>query len=154
MSAPNIDNTLGALLLGDIAAAILYGVTCVQTFIYFQNYSGDKLMLKVTVVFLWMCDTVHLALITHSIYFYAVKNFANPAALQDPTLTIMAHIIITCINNFTIRSVFGHRLWKLSGGNVLLVVITIASLVVFAFGISFTILASMGLREFQLMLLF
>ncbi|KIM76785.1 hypothetical protein PILCRDRAFT_636995 [Piloderma croceum F 1598] len=88
-SAPNIDNALGALFLGNIAAAILYGVTCVQMSIYFQNYSDDKLMLKV--VFLWMCDTVHLALITHSTYFYAVKTFTNPAALQHPTPTISTH---------------------------------------------------------------
>jgi hypothetical protein len=35
-----------------------------------------------------MCDTVHLALITQGVYFYAVTNFANPAPLQDPTLYV------------------------------------------------------------------
>jgi len=33
-----------------------------------------------------MCDTVHLALITHGIYFYAITNFSNLDALQNPTL--------------------------------------------------------------------
>ena len=35
-----------------------------------------------------MCDTIHLVLITHGIYFYAVTNFSNPAALQYPTLYV------------------------------------------------------------------
>jgi hypothetical protein len=35
-----------------------------------------------------MCDTVHLALITHAIYFYTVTNFSNPLALLDPTLYV------------------------------------------------------------------
>jgi hypothetical protein len=41
--------TLSYSILNASAVESLYGVTCVQTFIYFQNYSGDKLMLKVTV---------------------------------------------------------------------------------------------------------
>jgi hypothetical protein len=88
MSSPTIDNTLGAVFLGNLTAAILYGVTCVQMFMYFQTYSRDAVSLKATMFFLWMCDTVHLALITQGVYFYAVTNFANPAPLQDPTLYV------------------------------------------------------------------
>lgn len=148
MSAPTIDNTLGAALLGNLVAGILYGVTCVQTFLYFQNYTGDRLWLKFTVLSLWMCDTVILALVTRGVYFYAVTNFSNPAALLDPTITILVHIIITAFSDLVVRYVFGQRLWNLSDGNILLTIaIASASLVVFVSATCFTILA-IGLKTF------
>jgi len=144
MSATTIDNTLGALFLGNLTAAILYGVTCVQTFMYFQNYSRDTLSLRITVFFLWICDTVHIAIVTHSVYFYAVTNFSNPLALGDATVSVMSHLIITSISDITIRYVFGRRLWQLSGGNVPLAIsIGVTSLVVFCSSMAFT---SLGIR--------
>ena len=35
-----------------------------------------------------VCDTVHLALITHATYYYGITNFANPAALLSPTMCV------------------------------------------------------------------
>jgi len=133
MLSPTIDNTLGAVFLGNLTAAILYGVTCVQTFIYFQTYPKDAVSLKATVFFLWICDSVHLALITHGVYFYAVTNFANPAPLQVPTVSIMVSMAMTAISDVTIKYIFAHRVWKLSGGNVPLA-ISIALTSLLAFG--------------------
>jgi len=142
MTSPTIDNTLGAVFIGNLITGILYGVTCVQAFLYFQNYPEDRLWLKLTVLFLWLCDTVGLALVTHGVYFYAVTNFANPAAFQDPTSTIMLHLMITVLSDAVVRSLFGQRLWILSGGNVPLAsAIVITSLSAVGFGWGFTISA-------------
>jgi len=131
MTVPTVDNTLGALFLGNVTAAILYGVTCVQTFTYFQNHSRDTPSLRATVFFLWICDTVHIAIVTHSVYFYAVTNFSNPLALGDATVSVMGHVIITSISDITVRYVFGRRLWIMSRGNVPLAIsIGVTSLVV------------------------
>ena len=35
-----------------------------------------------------ICDTVHIAIVTHSVYFYAVTNFSNPLALGDATVYV------------------------------------------------------------------
>ncbi|PPQ95696.1 hypothetical protein CVT26_008379 [Gymnopilus dilepis] len=45
---PELDGTLGAAFLGLLAAAILYGVTSVQTFIYFHDSQNDTRLLKAT----------------------------------------------------------------------------------------------------------
>jgi len=104
-----------------------------------KTFSRDVLWLRITVLFLWCCDTVQLALITHGLYFYAVTNFTNPKALEDPTLSIMVHIIITSISDLTVRFVFGCRLWKLSSGNILLAIsIAISSLLAVGSTMSFT----------------
>jgi hypothetical protein len=118
MSTPTMGSTLGALFIGNLMAAVLYGVTCVQTFIYFQYSSRDAMSLRVTVFFLWICDTAHIAIMTYAVYFYVVTNFANPAALEEATLSVMIQNIITSISDITVRCVFARRLWILSGGNV------------------------------------
>jgi hypothetical protein len=33
-----------------------------------------------------ICDTVHIVIVTHAVYLYAVTNFSNPAALEEATL--------------------------------------------------------------------
>ncbi|KAH0826321.1 hypothetical protein J3R83DRAFT_5271 [Lanmaoa asiatica] len=42
----NLDNTLGALLIGGLLATSFWGVTCAQTYNYYQRYSNDSLALK------------------------------------------------------------------------------------------------------------
>ncbi|KAH9920026.1 uncharacterized protein BXZ73DRAFT_104841 [Epithele typhae] len=78
----SLDDTLGAGFLGLVAASCFYGITVVQTFIYYKRNEMDPGFLKGLVFFLWILDSLHLALVVHAIYFYAVINFANPAALE------------------------------------------------------------------------
>ncbi|KAJ3556092.1 hypothetical protein NM688_g2216 [Phlebia brevispora] len=84
----HFDNTLGAAFIGTILAAVLYGITSLQTYIYFDR-CRDASWLKFLVFFLWTVDTVHLALMTRTVYFYAVSNFMNPFALMNVTWSIM-----------------------------------------------------------------
>ena len=44
--------------------------------------------LALLIEFSRMCDTVHIALVTDVVYFYAVTNFSNPAVLEDSTLYV------------------------------------------------------------------
>ncbi|KAG7086069.1 hypothetical protein E1B28_003589 [Marasmius oreades] len=97
--AVSIDNTFGAGLLGAILTAILYGVTSVQTYLYFVNYPKDPARLKSLVSVIWsvqlldiwasmslssvpsprVLDTAHVAVVTFSIYHYLVtKHFSLP----------------------------------------------------------------------------
>jgi len=45
----SIDNTLGALFLGISASCMLFGVTLVQTYLYYQKYPKDWVLQKVSV---------------------------------------------------------------------------------------------------------
>ncbi|KAF8968562.1 hypothetical protein BDZ97DRAFT_1799061 [Flammula alnicola] len=80
-----LDSTLGAAFLGTLAAAIFYGLTSVQTFIYFQNSAGDGRFFKSGIFTLWILDTLHMAFTAHGIYFYLVTNFGNFEVLAAPT---------------------------------------------------------------------
>ncbi|KAG2339036.1 hypothetical protein BDR05DRAFT_892391 [Suillus weaverae] len=88
---PQVDlgNTFGALLIGVTLSAVLFGLTNVQTFIYFQTHrdtgmSYFKLIVRTSrCLICQILDALHLALIIHCIYYYLVTNYANFNVLTE-----------------------------------------------------------------------
>ncbi|KAL0065467.1 hypothetical protein AAF712_007531 [Marasmius tenuissimus] len=46
---PTMSNTLGATLIGVVGSGILFGMTCIQGFLYYQRFPKDGLVHKVAV---------------------------------------------------------------------------------------------------------
>uniref|UniRef100_A0A0W0FKW1 DUF6534 domain-containing protein n=2 Tax=Moniliophthora roreri TaxID=221103 RepID=A0A0W0FKW1_MONRR len=102
-----VDNTMGAAFIGVICAACLYGVSCVQTWFYFNRYSYDvwyiKLLVKcfvslerrkysrsgLQVLVVWILDSIHQGLISHTVYFYVVTNYTNAAIQADLVWSVL-----------------------------------------------------------------
>ncbi|EMD39906.1 hypothetical protein CERSUDRAFT_40674, partial [Gelatoporia subvermispora B] len=65
----------------------LYGVTVVQTYIYFRRNERDPRWLKRVVLGLWytLMDTTHKATLCQSLYEFVVLEFGNPSAITSPT---------------------------------------------------------------------
>ncbi|EMD32437.1 hypothetical protein CERSUDRAFT_77447 [Gelatoporia subvermispora B] len=115
----NFNGTLGALGLGTMISSVLYGVTSIQTYTYFQRSGRDPSWLKWS-VFCLCCiegeirilDTLHQIFICHADYMYTVIHFGNLFALALVDWSIIAEICITVLVtkiaektcNFTIRS--------------------------------------------------
>ncbi|KAG9225088.1 hypothetical protein CCMSSC00406_0008748 [Pleurotus cornucopiae] len=118
-----LDSKLGAAFLGNTAAAIFYGITSVQTYIFFRSSENDRRTFKALILFLWILDTLHLALVTHALYFYMITNFANPEAVVVPSWSILAQVYVTCISDLIVRGVFARRVWLLSGKKYFLVIL-------------------------------
>ncbi|OBZ73066.1 hypothetical protein A0H81_07242 [Grifola frondosa] len=95
----SFDGTLGAAFLGHFTTAVLYGITSLQTFIYFRQHYNDPLSLRSLIIVLWICDSIHTALVTHVMYFYLVTNFTNVAAVAKPIWSITAMIMVSNISN-------------------------------------------------------
>ncbi|THG96589.1 hypothetical protein EW026_g5278 [Hermanssonia centrifuga] len=74
----SFDSTLGAVFIGYIFALVLYGVTCLQTIIYFHKCAKDSLLLKSLIATLWLLDNLHTILISHGTYLLLVSYHANP----------------------------------------------------------------------------
>ncbi|KAF4612788.1 hypothetical protein D9613_011741 [Agrocybe pediades] len=93
---PKFDATLGALYVGSGAATILYGVSCLQLFIYATGprSSRDKLWLR---LFVWLTfifvnlkhpydsamSTAEQAVMMAGMYRFLVTDFLNPLALPS-----------------------------------------------------------------------
>jgi hypothetical protein len=136
-----LDGTLGAIYVGNIVAAVyvqssicfscltvpssLYGMTNVQTFIYFKSCERDRWPLRLTVspscrsalnyqfdrskkgccimvlIRTWrlesclthswrrVLDSLHLAFVSHALYFYSVTSFDDILALLTPTWFVL-----------------------------------------------------------------
>lgn len=80
---PTFDKTLGALFIGSNIATILYGVICLQTFIYITTprSQSDKLWLKTLVYLLFALDSAQQLAMTAGIYKFLVSDYLNPALL-------------------------------------------------------------------------
>lgn len=90
MSA-SIDDTLGVSLIGMGLLNVLYGLTCAQTFYYFQWHSkGDRVWIRVTAASLWVVNTAHVAFVMHMQYYYLISSFGKPSMLEHDIWSLSA----------------------------------------------------------------
>ncbi|KAL7282081.1 hypothetical protein ACG7TL_003550 [Trametes sanguinea] len=87
-----LDATMGPLLIGVILAAVMYGVSCSQMYYYYTRYQRDPWHIKLLVTAVWTTDSIHQALISHSVYWYLITEYGNPVALTLLSKTIIIEV--------------------------------------------------------------
>lgn len=110
-----LDNTLGSLLLGVVAAAFFYGITTLQTYLYYHAYPYDSLLHKFSVAILWILDGFHLALTIHCVYIYSVTGFGNILGLTHIVWSIKLQVALNVFILLMVHSLYAMRVWKLGG---------------------------------------
>ncbi|SJL17550.1 related to 4-hydroxybenzoate transporter [Armillaria ostoyae] len=94
-------------------AALFYGITILQTVVYYKQNPNDPWLFRYGVAFLWILDTVQVALSTHALYFYLIKSFGNYPALLSIIwsfpLQLLANMLIIC----GVQALYAVRIWKL-----------------------------------------
>ncbi|KAL4075733.1 hypothetical protein J3A83DRAFT_2027255 [Scleroderma citrinum] len=114
-----VDATFGAYLLGVIISAILYGVTVVQTSYYYAGYPADPWHIKFLVLAVFISDTIHQALITHSAYIYLVKDIGAPAELGNVVWSLIVEVLFNAITAFLVQCFLTMRVYRLSNKNII-----------------------------------
>ncbi|KAI0046896.1 hypothetical protein FA95DRAFT_1606541 [Auriscalpium vulgare] len=130
----NLGPILGVTYIGIIFSSMLYGLTCLQTFIYFVSASRDPWLLKALVITTLVIDSIHEAFLIHAGYYYSVLNFNNPASFESAVWSLLAAIFCNALSGLLIESFIVWRVYHMSGRNVYLCVF-----------FSFPILAHVGL---------
>ncbi|KAF9456684.1 hypothetical protein BDZ94DRAFT_1275050 [Collybia nuda] len=115
---PKLDNTMGAIFVGVLMGAALWGISCMQTFEYFSNFPNDSLGSKVMIAALFILDTVHQIFMSHVLYTYLVTHFFNPAYLNVVVWSLVAQVIASAFIGFIVQSFFVYRIWILSQNNI------------------------------------
>ncbi|KAF9517119.1 hypothetical protein BS47DRAFT_1359875 [Hydnum rufescens UP504] len=107
-------NTFGGTFIGDVLAAVCFGVLTIQTASYYHAFPNDKRPLKLAVGFLCAC-------VTQSLYWWFVTNYNNPLALQRATWefgTYQIHALratsFEVCASFTVQTFFAYRLYSIS----------------------------------------
>ncbi|EPQ56039.1 hypothetical protein GLOTRDRAFT_129242 [Gloeophyllum trabeum ATCC 11539] len=99
-----LNETYGALLVGILVAAVLFGVTNLQIFLYFKAYQEDWIVYKVAAAGLWTLDALHLCLAGHSVYFYFVTNFGSLAEAFNIVWSFKLQIVMNIITILAVQS--------------------------------------------------
>ncbi|KAG1762548.1 hypothetical protein EDD22DRAFT_953042 [Suillus occidentalis] len=96
--------TFGALYIGVALSAVLFGLTNVQIFIYVQMHRDTKMtFFKLIVIWLWILDALHLALVIHCIYYYLVTNYANFNALTEVIWSLKLQVVFDFLIILTVH---------------------------------------------------
>ncbi|KAI0350521.1 hypothetical protein OH77DRAFT_1514309 [Trametes cingulata] len=109
----NLNPTYGALFVGVLLSAVLFGVTMLQTFVYFQQYASDRAWRKLAVCWLWFLDALHLALCAHLVYYYLVTNYDRPDTLSDIVWSFKLRTVVDALVVCSVHTLYTSRLWTL-----------------------------------------
>ncbi|KAF9461467.1 hypothetical protein BDZ94DRAFT_814198 [Collybia nuda] len=119
----NLNDTFGAFLIGIIVSTMLFGMTCIQTFYYFQTYSGDNPLVKIFVSAIFIFGFLHAALSTHAIYHYTITNYLNPKALLDSVWSFTTLLELSAFTIFVVHLFYIWRVYYVSRKNITLVIL-------------------------------
>ncbi|KAI5123169.1 hypothetical protein M0805_000870 [Coniferiporia weirii] len=139
-----LDNTMGALFIG----IVLWGMGCVQMYYYYNRYTEDDWRIKLLVFTVWLFDTTHQGLITHTAYTYLVTEYGNPVFLGNIVITLLIEVLFSALVVLLVQMFFVLRVWKLSHKNIWITVILLLLVAAeFILSIVYTVKA-VGLQTF------
>ncbi|KAF8892817.1 hypothetical protein CPB84DRAFT_1732383, partial [Gymnopilus junonius] len=110
----NLDNTIGAALVGVLISSTLFGIVVVQTYTYYNRFPNDRISFKYLVSVIWVCELVHCGLISESIYSLIIKNYTNLSGLADIPLALSIAVAFTGIIEPLVQMFFAYRIFVVS----------------------------------------
>ncbi|KAH9848436.1 hypothetical protein C2E23DRAFT_889090 [Lenzites betulinus] len=105
---------IGGLLVELCFAFMLYGITTLQTFMYFQKCSKDGLPLKATVATVWILESVHTGFCMQFIYDYLVVGFGDYLGLISINWGIGITILSSAGIALCVQGYYTWRVWIVS----------------------------------------
>ncbi|TFK50397.1 hypothetical protein OE88DRAFT_249633 [Heliocybe sulcata] len=132
-----VEDIGGTFLVSLFIAAILYGISTLQAFIYYQNYPNDPLMLKSFVALICTIETAHTIFCIDFIYNYLIINFGNEGHLGEIYWSVGVTVICGILMSGVAHSFYIRRLWILSRHNIPLTsLVATLALLRLAFGLT------------------
>ncbi|KAN0138260.1 hypothetical protein V8E53_004149 [Lactarius tabidus] len=116
-ASPDLNTTMGMILIGLIVDSMLYGIMFFQTYLYFTSGTKDRACLRALVAVLWTLNTLQLALLCYTTYYFLVLCYGESEELAVSIWSLNLEIAPSVIATFMVRCFFTVRLWHLSQGN-------------------------------------
>ncbi|KAK0471879.1 hypothetical protein IW261DRAFT_1571572 [Armillaria novae-zelandiae] len=114
ITIPSTGETFGVLYVGATIAAMLFGITNLQTVIYYKRYPNDWWLSRYSVALLWVLDTLHVVFSTHALYFYLIDMFGDLSGA-------LVHSVCVCGSNNKLAKMPSY-IQAQSGINVVIVI--------------------------------
>ncbi|KIK76822.1 hypothetical protein PAXRUDRAFT_835218 [Paxillus rubicundulus Ve08.2h10] len=110
----NLGTTWGSTLAAVFVSLVLYGISILQTFIYYERYPKDTVILKSLVAFVFVLDTLHTFLISVGVWQYFVLHFGDDIFLLYTHAPLLISIVVTSAISSAVQSFFIYRIWSLT----------------------------------------
>ncbi|KAH8092639.1 hypothetical protein BXZ70DRAFT_449791 [Cristinia sonorae] len=113
-------DSLGPLLIGPLITTFLYGISSLQTYIYFTRHASDRREMKLWVTFIWLVDTTQVILVCYGIYFWVHGHTLRDVDADNNPLsdrgkrTMEASSGMNLLNALVVQCFFVKRIFQLS----------------------------------------
>ncbi|KAI0759677.1 hypothetical protein BD413DRAFT_617624 [Trametes elegans] len=138
---PPLDNLYGAYLIGTFDS--LYGLSLHQLFRYVRLHKSDTAFIRILVGFVMTLETIHVALVVHTCYFYLVTNYAHPENLIHSEWSLEITPSFTAFVSLTAQIFFARRVsligWRYK---IVAAIAMVALLAHVAFSLAITIITA------------
>ncbi|KAH9166644.1 hypothetical protein EDB89DRAFT_190783 [Lactarius sanguifluus] len=138
-----VHNTLGALFIGTVLSSIIYGVTWLQVYSYYNGHClRDRWPLKFFVAFLMLVDSANLFFVVYTSYHVGITNFGDylsnafkPLIWGQTAAALSAIVLDVSVQHF-----YAYRIYRLGRGSPYLpTAISATSLTEFGIGILYSV---------------
>ncbi|OCB89298.1 hypothetical protein A7U60_g3497 [Sanghuangporus baumii] len=110
-----LEQTLGYQLIGAFISLAVYGITLLQTYLYFSKFhKNDSKGLQALVVLLWILDTICSILVAHALYVVLVKGWGDVSVLTKAPVTFVLENGFTVLLTWIVQLFLAHRIWLVS----------------------------------------
>ncbi|KAI9445987.1 hypothetical protein H4582DRAFT_519778 [Lactarius indigo] len=113
-ASPEVIRVAAPLLFGRLFNWTLYGVLCVQIYVYSYNFPEDPRPLKFLAYFIFLLETVQTALTGADIYYWFVAGFGDVERFGKSHFSPIDIPIMTAVASLTVQGYFCHRIWILT----------------------------------------
>ncbi|TDL18471.1 hypothetical protein BD410DRAFT_793171 [Rickenella mellea] len=115
MSPSVMDLNLGALEIGTLISSVLFGVTTVQVYMYWNRRFNDRVAIQGLVATVWTCEAVHTAFLWIYLYHLTVTFYGVPAKLAESHWTLNMSGFFDGFIGAVVQSYFAYRVLIVSG---------------------------------------
>lgn len=101
----------GGSLVATFLAAVIYGITVLQTFYYYNHYyRGDRITWRILVATIFVLDSAAIALLMYCMYYYLVSSWGIPEMMalditEFPVEYILTTLLVFLVQGFYINTI-------------------------------------------------
>ncbi|KAI9457787.1 hypothetical protein BJY52DRAFT_1212427 [Lactarius psammicola] len=108
---PDVVGIAAPVLFGRLFNWALYGVLCVQIYVYSYNFSKDPRPVKFLAYFVFVLETVQTALSGADAHYWFVAGFGDVERLRNAHFGPIDIPIMNAVISFVVQGYFCYRIW-------------------------------------------
>ncbi|KAJ7873359.1 hypothetical protein B0H14DRAFT_146487 [Mycena olivaceomarginata] len=110
-----LDLTLGPIVIGAFFTVFFFGIICMQTINYLKQFPNDLILIKCTVIFLWVLQLTYTACICQGAYTLSVTDFGEILALLYTPWGLNLGVVVGSLIDHGVQAFFVARIYRATG---------------------------------------